>query len=90
MYWMRSGGLKSKQHQVMAWAGDQTVDWTKYYKLRQNKQTNKQIETKQLTGLSITKLEEQLIFPHHLKVSFLSLLHSSVYILTHMPGHFDL
>jgi len=29
MYWMRSGGLKSKQHQVMAWAGDQTVDWTK-------------------------------------------------------------
>ena len=30
---MRSGGLKSKQHQVMAWAGDQTVDWTKYYKI---------------------------------------------------------
>merc|ERR1711971_608283 len=29
MYWMRSGGLKSKHHQVMAWAGDQTVDWTK-------------------------------------------------------------
>jgi len=29
MYWMRSGGLKSKQEQVMAWAGDQTVDWTK-------------------------------------------------------------
>ena len=33
MYWMRSGGLKSKQHQVMAWAGDQTVDWTKYYQI---------------------------------------------------------
>ena len=30
---MRSGGLKSKQEQVMAWAGDQTVDWTKYYKI---------------------------------------------------------
>ena len=30
---MRSGGLKSKQYQVMAWAGDQTVDWTKYYQI---------------------------------------------------------
>merc|ERR1719334_582754 len=28
MYWMRSGGLRSKEHQVMSWAGDQTVDWT--------------------------------------------------------------
>ncbi len=29
MYWMRSGGLGSKNSQVMSWAGDQTVDWTK-------------------------------------------------------------
>ena len=26
---MRAGGIKSKHHQVMSWAGDQTVDWTK-------------------------------------------------------------
>merc|ERR1712179_300537 len=29
MYWMRSGGVNSKFDQVMSWAGDQTVDWTK-------------------------------------------------------------
>jgi len=29
MYWMRSGGITSKINQVMSWAGDQTVDWTK-------------------------------------------------------------
>ena len=29
VYWMRSGGVDSKNHQVMSWAGDQTVDWTK-------------------------------------------------------------
>ena len=29
MYWMRAGGIESKYHQVMSWAGDQTVDWTK-------------------------------------------------------------
>jgi alpha-glucosidase len=30
MFWMRSGGLKSKGDQVMSWAGDQTVDWTRW------------------------------------------------------------
>ena len=29
LFWMRAGGIKSKHHQVMSWAGDQTVDWTK-------------------------------------------------------------
>ena len=29
VFWMRSGNIKSKHHQVMSWAGDQTVDWTK-------------------------------------------------------------
>ena len=29
MYWMRSGGIESKNYQVMSWAGDQTVDWTR-------------------------------------------------------------
>ena len=29
LFWMRSGGINSKYHQVMSWAGDQTVDWTK-------------------------------------------------------------
>ena len=29
LYWMRAGGLDSKLHQVMSWAGDQTVDWTR-------------------------------------------------------------
>lgn len=29
LFWMRSGGIDSKHHQVMSWAGDQTVDWTK-------------------------------------------------------------
>ena len=29
MYWMRSGGVRSKTYQVMSWAGDQTVDWTR-------------------------------------------------------------
>lgn len=29
LYWMRSGGLRSKNKQVMSWAGDQTVDWTR-------------------------------------------------------------
>ena len=28
LYWMRSGGQESRFHQVMNWAGDQTVDWT--------------------------------------------------------------
>ena len=28
MFWARSGGLASKDSQVMSWAGDQTVDWT--------------------------------------------------------------
>ena len=26
---MRAGGVDSKLHQVMSWAGDQTVDWTR-------------------------------------------------------------
>ena len=26
LFWMRSGGINSKYHQVMSWAGDQTVD----------------------------------------------------------------
>ena len=26
---MRAGGVDSKMHQVMSWAGDQTVDWTR-------------------------------------------------------------
>ena len=29
LYWMRSGGVESKMYQVMSWAGDQTVDWTR-------------------------------------------------------------
>ena len=29
LYWMRAGGVDSKMHQVMSWAGDQTVDWTR-------------------------------------------------------------
>ena len=28
LYWMRSGGIGSKDYQVLSWAGDQTVDWT--------------------------------------------------------------
>ena len=28
LFWMRSGGQASRFHQVMNWAGDQTVDWT--------------------------------------------------------------
>lgn len=29
LFWMRSGGIESKNHQLMSWAGDQTVDWTR-------------------------------------------------------------
>ena len=28
LFWMRSGGLQSKFHQVMSWGGDQLVDWS--------------------------------------------------------------
>ena len=29
MYWMRSGGIRSKSNLGMSWAGDQTVDWSR-------------------------------------------------------------
>ena len=28
LFWMRSGGIQSKFHQVMSWGGDQLVDWS--------------------------------------------------------------
>ena len=28
LFWMRSGGIQSKFHQTLSWAGDQLVGWT--------------------------------------------------------------